>query len=249
MVDARWFRVIAIGERHSGPFAGETWQTGISFVQAYNGGNWPGAIRSDLPFAPTDVIGATVDDATWRIDYAFDTPGVLVKAKQLAVANMVVTMFNSLKGQMSTESRLTGVRINAYQADGKVINGASMFDLKAPVVGTASSAQQPPPQLCVVASLRTGARGSSGRGRMYLPLSVAMSSGKVGASTQAAAGNAVKTLCQDLWGQALVPSIVNAKTLTHSSVSNIEVGDLWDVQRRRARQLNETYTAYPPTFA
>lgn len=249
MVDARWFRVIAIGERHSGPFAGESWQTGISVTQSANGGNWPGAIRSDLPFAPVNVIGSTVDDATWRVDYAWESPTVFPKAKQLAVANMMVACFNSLKAQYPVESRMTGVRINAYSADGKVINGASMFDLKAPVVGTAAASGQLPPQMAVVASLRTGARGASGRGRMYLPLTGVNASGKVGSTAINASGNAIKQLLQDLWGQALVPSIVNAKTLTHSSISNVEIGDLWDVQRRRARNLTEVYTAFPPSFA
>lgn len=243
MAVARALRVVLTGKYHTGSFAGEIWQTGTSFVEGDAGGVFPNAIRQSLPQFDVTEIGETVTDATFNQYWAWKGNSKVTQANQVAIANAAVAMFTAWRASITSQCQLVDVRIYAQDALGKVINGGNVFELVAPISGTGSSANQLPLQLAVVASLRTGARGAGGRGRMYLPLiGVGSSSGKIGAATTTAAKTSVVDYLQAVRGIGPLPAVVNAAKQTYSAITRVETGDLYDVQRRRANGLTETYT-------
>lgn len=246
MATARSIRMIITGDRPTGSFAGEIWQTGLSFVEGDAGGVFPGAIREGLPSFNVATIGEASSDATWQMDWAWKGTDKVTQANQTAMANAAVTFWNAIRSAAAADSRMTGVRINALDGDGKVINGANVFTLKSPIAGSAPAATQMPAQLAIVASLRTGARGAVGRGRMFLPLSgLQSSSGKVSNALQDTIGNGLVTFIGAVRGVGPLAAVVNVGPRTYSSVSQVQVGNYYDVQRKRTRSLRETYSNYP----
>jgi len=243
MATARSIRLVLEGEYHQGPFAGEIWQTGCSFVEGDAGGVFPGGIRESLPQFDATVIGEASSDATWDVDWAWKGDSKATKAIQVQMADLALVFWNAIKGQATTNLRMTGLRINAIQADGHVIGGANVFTLKTPVAGTQAASSSLPNQLAVVASLRTGARGPAGRGRMFLPLNGSPATGGViGSTAKTTVNTALVAWFKDTYDlPGPLASVVNATPLTYSSIGTVGVGDLYDTQRRRRNAIQENY--------
>jgi len=249
MATARHLRVFLLGSAPSGPYAGEIWQTGISFVEGDAGGVFAGAVKEGLPEFDVTVLGGATSDATWDIDWAWEGTSKVTQANQVGIANLAVTLFNAVKGQMTSNLRMDAVKINACTADGKVINGANYFQLKTPIAGTAAASSSLPAQLAVVASLRTGARGPGGRGRMYWPFNnVAGSAGVVGSTAQQVLREGVRDFCEDVRAIGPLAAVVNVAPVTYSAVTAIDVGNLYDSQRRRRNAIAETFTSATVTL-
>ena len=244
MATARHARMILSGSIISGPFTGEIWQTGISMVEGDAGGVFPGAIKEGLPSFEALVIGEATETPDFRIDWAWKGQSKLTQANQTALALKAVDLWTALKPNVPPSTRLDTVKISAFDEFGKTIGGANVFDLKTAPAGTGSTTTYFPPQVAVVASLRTGARGPGGRGRMYLPLwTINGTTGLLGSTTPANVANAVANLCEDIHGIGPVAAVVNAAPLTYSGIARVEVGNMYDIQRRRRNAINETYTS------
>lgn len=249
MATARHLRAILIGSAPSGPYTGEIWQTGMSFVEGDAGGVFAGAIKQSLPEFGVNVIGQASSDATWDIDWAWEGTSKVTQANQVGIANAALTMFNAVKAQITTNLRLDAVKINALDDDGDVINGGNYFALKTPVAGTGTASNSLPAQLAVVASLRTGARGPGGRGRMYWPFNNTMgSAGVVGGTAQSVLINAVRDFAQGVRTIGPLAAVVNVGPRTYSSLKTVECGNLYDSQRRRRNAVAETFTATSVTL-
>ena len=249
MADARYVRAVLVGGRPSGSFAGEIWQTGFNMCDGDSGGILTGAVKAPLPTFTANVVGETTSDATWNVDNAWSGTQKFTHANLLAIANHIVTLWNVLKIRTPADSRLEAVRFSAFGTDGKVINGANVYTLKAPLQGSVTATGQIPAQLAVTASLRTGARGAAGRGRMFLPLNgIAPASGLIPAAVRDEIGGAVKTLLENVRAVGPLVSVVNRVPLTYSDVDDVQVGNFFDVQRRRENAKAETYTSYTPTL-
>lgn len=252
MATGRYVRMVLTGDRPSGSFQGEIWQTGISMVDQDSGGVSPGGVREALPSFEATIIGQSTADATWRWDWAWDGNTKFTQSDQQSLAGHALTLFNAVKGYVPTDSRLTGVRISAFDAAGKVINGANVGTLLTPVAGTSNAANQMPAQMTITVSLRTGARGAAGRGRMFLPLNgptITGTSGLIGSATKDGVGNGVKAFVQNIRAVGPLAAIVNRSKLTYSSIDDVQVGNFFDVQRRRENAKDETYTQYTPSLA
>lgn len=250
MADGRYVRMVLCGGRPSGSFSGEIWQTGISMVDQSSGGVTPGAVKQALPTFPTAVIGESGSDATWIWDLAWHGTDKFSDANLLALANHAVTLWSAIKAYAPGDSRLEEVRISAFDTAGDVIGGANVYSLKTPIVGTGSSLSQMPAQIAITASLRTGARGPAGRGRMFLPLNAATpTSGLNGPATRDAVGGAVKTLLENIRAVGPLAAVVNRGPLTYSDIDDVQMGNYFDIQRRREGAKDETYTSYVPTLS
>lgn len=247
MSTARYLRTILIGDIVSGTFAGEIWTTGISGVIGDAGGVWAGEINAALPQFDVGIVGDSETDGGFQIDWAWEGSQVLDKASQKVLAASAVTFWNAIKTMTPSACRMTGVRVNAYDAQNKVIGGANMFDLVTPLPGSAST--YGPAQLAVCASLRTGRRGPAGRGRMYLPLfGATQQNGALSSANQNTIATATKDLIEDLAGESVTSAVVNPAPLTYSSVDKVQVGNLFDIQRRRTNAINESYVTQTPTY-
>lgn len=249
MATARHVRCVLIGERTNTAFPEEGWQTGISVVQSDQGGDFPGGIRVTLPSFSADIVGESTVEGDWSVDWAWQGSSIFTKQNQVAMVGALSTFYDAIKGKIPTDSRLVGIRISAFDAQGKVIGGANQFTLATPHPGSGTVGTQTPPQIAVVASLRTGRRGPSGRGRMYLPLNSATpSSGVMGSADRTLVATSVSQLCSNLWALGHVPAVVNPKALTYSGITSVECGNMFDTQRRRRNQALESRTTVAVTY-
>lgn len=253
MVEARFVRVSLIGGRPTGSFAGEIWNTGFSVVDQDGGGLFPGAVKAALPTFDASPIGATETASPFKIDWAWEGESKFTQAEQKTLAGLANTFWAAIKAYAPGDSRLEEIRISAFKvgttSPWEVVNGANVFALSTPVVGGASAANQSPAQVAMTASLRTAARGAAGRGRMFLPLNsptLTGTSGLIGTAAKDAIGNATKALIEGVRDIGHLVAIVNKGPATYSDVDNVEVGNYFDIQRRRENSISETYTAYTP---
>lgn len=245
MAQGRSVRVNILGDR-TGTWAGEIWQTGFSVAGMADGGGDIGpVVDGSLPSFTADPSGAngSWSKGTYTLGWLGATQGTAAHQTTLAVAAW--TFIDTLKGLMPADMRCTEVRLQAVQDNGKVINGASVFTIASPIVGTVSATTQMPPEVAVVASLRTGGRGPRNRGRMYLPANSATNaSGLVGGASLTTIVNATKALIESAHGA--IPggygAVVHQAGLTYSTITKVQAGNHWDAQRRRQNALPETRT-------
>lgn len=246
MAVARWCRMALVGDYSTGPFAGEIWETGISFVASDVPENFGAAIKESWPTLTVDIIGFSQDATTYNIDWSWHGSQTLEEADQIALADAAVAFWNGVKALAPAASRLTAVKIQALDAFGKTLNGSNWFALKTPVAGTGNNASYLPPQVGVVASLRTGARGPGGRGRMYLPLNgITTTTGLLSTSNRTSVLTAVGNLIPAINSNKVAAAVVNRSKGTYSTITEVAVGDGLDIQRRRANAFNETYAQQP----
>lgn len=241
-------RVSILGDR-TGSWAGEIWQTGFSVAGMDDtGGDFGPVVDAGLG---RFVTRAAAENGTWpsgTYTLGWDGPNKGTESQQGVLAVKALDLIVALKGLMPSDMRCTEIRVSAIKEDGKVENGASVFTIASPVVGTSSATTQMPPEVAVVASLRTGGRGPRNRGRMYLPLNSATnSSGLIASAAQTTIVTAVKTLGEQLIN--VVPggglAVVHQAGKTYSSVIKVQVGNHWDAQRRRQNANPEVRTELP----
>lgn len=245
MAIARRFRLELIGDRDPVGQDLEIWQCGITLIDSDSGGVFPRGIKESLPTVNVVTTGENENDGVFDWYWAWEGTQKMTRAVQKELALAARNFWNSIKANASTDHALTAIRINAVQADGKVVNGANMAYLQTPIAGQATGSSQLPPQIAVVMSLRTGARGAGGRGRMYLPLtgSGLNDRGRIGsvpATTLVASG---KAFLEALHVAGPLPVVANEKANTYSAITGVQIGNIFDTQRRRRNSLTEVYTA------
>lgn len=143
--------------------------------------------------------------------------------------------------------------LTTYYTDEMTVNAASAvslvtatgqqierIDVPLSLTGT-STGQQLPPQLALVVSLRTILATKRGRGRFYLPAMAtnALSSGRCLPAAQTAVLNGWGRALNSLVAAGATPVVWSIGLPTPPVVSRIEVGDVFDTQRRRRDQLTE----------
>ena len=111
-----------------------------------------------------------------------------------------------------------------------------------------SSANNMPPQVAVVGTLLTGAPGRSNRGRIYLGGVAAASvtdQGRINAAPQGRYGDGLAGLYKrlrdkTLQGDVFRPVVVSPTLGAARKITQVQVGDVYDTQRRRRNKLIET---------
>ena len=104
-----------------------------------------------------------------------------------------------------------------------------------------------PPQCSVAVSWMSTVATRAGRGRMYLPAFAAatLNSGRLSAASVTATVAAVKAMTDVLLGAALTPVLYSRTKHTTTPISQFNVGDVVDTQRRRRDKLIEVRTMSP----
>lgn len=105
-----------------------------------------------------------------------------------------------------------------------------------------------PPQSAVVVSLRTNLATRAGRGRVYLPAPAVAAAGATGqlvAAAQNAAATAVQHALQGMATASYQPIIWHRSSHTGSNITSVDVGTVFDTQRRRRDKLVETRVSLP----
>lgn len=112
------------------------------------------------------------------------------------------------------------------------------------LVGTDASGPVPP-QCCVVVSMRTALFNKSGRGRFYLPAlgTDNVVAGRIKAASVTQMTTAAQKMVQSLNGAGYTVCIYHRSSKTHDNVTSVNVGDVFDTQRRRRDKLVEARTS------
>lgn len=147
---------------------------------------------------------------------------------------------------LSTAARITQVRTEFYDPTGKLTQVAEIGATSAAV---GSFTPNKPFQSAMVVSLRTGRAGRSYRGRLYLPaLNVTLTPATLridpairnGVSSQMAAW--LRDIANVAPGVPRIDPVVVSQTIgVVTGITNVEVGDILDTQRRRRDSLEEAY--------
>lgn len=243
--------------------AQETFQTGVRFIAAPGGAPDPiGTLPSDTDVYPVSTV-ISRDETNWTIEGnwllemgANDlNPGDWLN-DQLAPA--LVTFFGT--GVFASLAYIQRIRVYPIDSTGHVAPAAP-FATGTPCTLTfktetvcdgGGSAALCPPQISVVASLRTAQVGRSSRGRMFLPALDAQemqANGTFGTTNANTMAGYVSTFLESVQldgtssGAWALPAVVPTNWESYALVNSVRVGDVYDTQRRRRRALPEVYSS------
>lgn len=203
-------------------------------------------------FLRISIVGQMPTGEEWSVNPCWNISdfGVSTTPLQLqTVANaLAASAVNSnIPSVMSTSTTLTGYRVEARSYAGVLENQAEAIRTT-PILGTGPNPH--PFQTAVVVSLRTSQVGPSGRGRLYFPATgytvSATTLRPTIASTQLFVDGVKTTLAS--MTTAIRATFAGANLAVWSrkmgianNVTQLQVGDVLDVQRRRRDTLVEAY--------
>lgn len=176
----------------------------------------------------------------------------IVAVTQLSgIAAICSTLWSGTDSVGTTRHSLDYVTFNPVGVDGKQdpVLDTVRFDFTTPATGLNTTS---PPQVAIVATLRTAAsRGRAHAGRMYLPgLDSAIGTdGSMSATVRDRVGIRVAAFIRDInavtggAGNAFVASTFS-NLGGHRPITSVQVGDVYDTQRRRRNSLADFYTSY-----
>jgi len=112
------------------------------------------------------------------------------------------------------------------------------------LVGTGSGSTLPP-QCAEVISLRTSLPTRAGRGRMFMPPLVvgAVTAGRISSAAKADLVTGATDFLTSLSGDGFDPVVYHRADRSSTTIQRIEVGDVFDTQRRRRNKLTEVRTS------
>lgn len=244
----RW-RGVCVGNFITGPWTGESAQIGVGGWVSDTDPNWTSpAIDTVLPTATVNPGGGIeVVGGLGTVNYGAEGSGAsgFSKDNQKAIAAALVTFLNVIDSYQASSFKWQELRLSAFQADGAVINGATVITMNPEVPGI-DSTHDFAPQTAIVQSLRTSGRGSRNRGRFYVPAhssNSAATGGMVGQTIREGINTATKALWDTLEGLTHIgPAVVSPTHQTFSEVVQFAVGDRFDTQRRRAQGVREGFS-------
>jgi hypothetical protein len=162
-------------------------------------------------------------------------------AEATALAGRALALWDSIKGEYPIETNFVGSRVAWIGVDGLTVETVDRSI--APSNGF-DNVPSLPTEVALVASLRTTTYGRTGRGRMYLPAlsrSKVKAGGRVLDASQSTIADAMAAYLADLTvGASTLSSCVASRTLMAlRNVTQVQVGDVFDSQRRRRDALTE----------
>lgn len=159
---------------------------------------------------------------------------------------------------VSSNVLLKDVRLYPMQGDGRAFESrVAIASIDTPVPG-GRSGDMLPPQTAIVGSWRTRRPGPKGRGRIYLPATTESgtdSDGRMQGTMQGDAADALQAFLEALTVETAFPTgshvrpIVTGDPWTqYAVITSLDVGNIFDTQRRRRRSLVETRTSRSPSY-
>lgn len=176
-------------------------------------------------------------------------------AEATAIATAWQAFFTAANSGISNDYRTIGVKVATVNTAGAVDGALTQFyNYPAAIVGNNSGANFPP-QISLVATLSTiRARGHGSKGRMYLPgvMHSVDASGRIETANAVNVINGLKTFIDAVNAHADVPErvVLNSaqvsgvpfRAATIGNIISLKVGNVYDTQRRRRAQLQESYS-------
>jgi hypothetical protein len=196
----------------------------------------------------TDYInvakGATSGEQ-WSMTVHTEKAGGTLAAAQAAWAAALAVLWNGTGGTDSIGQfcKSTTTLTTASTAELDALTGKQLGRVESALALAGTSAGETlPPQLSVVCSLRTALATRAGRGRFYLPpfTTSVVTAGLVTAASQAIVSLACQKFLQSLNTATYIVCVYHRSSKTHDIVTTIDVGNVYDTQRRRRDKLIET---------
>jgi len=171
------------------------------------------------------------------------------------IAGLWETFFEASNAGISNDYRTIGVKVAQVSTSGTVDSALTQFwNYPTAITGNNSGANFPP-QISLVATLATiKARGHGSKGRMYLPgvMHSVDASGRMETANAVFVINLLKTFFDAVNAHADIPGVVvlNSAEVTGvpfraaaiNEIVSLKVGNVYDTQRRRRAQLQESYS-------
>lgn len=262
MANEKHLYVVAGGGYVDAGLSNEEWQVGVRYI--WKTGDAPDPIGT-LPNS-WDVVALNTarTETDWRIDGNWTVEGGVTDLDVGDWLNdQLAPAFDAWLGQSAIHNivRLDTIKVYPIGAPTGLVIAAPPYSQGTPVtltwtannpVGGGTSSVLPL-QDSVVASHRTSQVGRRGRGRMFLPpaSSLIMSStagarGRITSGSVAAVAAAQVTLLEDTQLNGSGPSGWACPVVTgmpfeqYALITQVQVGDVMDTQRRRRNALIET---------
>lgn len=150
-------------------------------------------------------------------------------------SNYTTNLRSWLLGQMNTGQKLVGITYRAYQPDSQ-----TLFDQATKTYSDAGTLSTwMPPQVAMVASLRTAGFGRAYRGRVYFPTAVQgnATTGRASAAQTAAAATAVRAYLAQWVAGSVTPVLISLSRGVATPLTYVEVDAVMDTQRRRRDKM------------
>lgn len=200
----------------------------------------------------TDYInvarGATTGEI-WSMTLHTQKAGGNLAAAQAAWAAALAVLWDGTGGTDSIGQYCsTGTTLTvASTAELDALTGKQLGRVESALALTGTSVGEGvPPQLSVVCSLRTALATRAGRGRFYLPpfTTTEVTAARLDGAIQAIVATACQKFLQSLNTATYVPCVYHRTTRTHDNITTIDVGNVFDTQRRRRNKLIETRVSH-----
>nr|CRY97256.1 hypothetical protein [uncultured prokaryote] len=205
------------------------------------------------------IGGAIADTSTpslnWSVNYQFGATTALGSADATTMADAVLTDIaadSDVLAGLGTHNQYGYVRVAFHDPDSGPETSVGL-STGSPVNGSTATTSPPPPQVCAVATLRTGIPGRSFRGRLYWPATAfGVQANGIMATASTKLSPAVQGIAQycaveaaDL-GSNLAWYVWSPTKKVGTPVTVVSVGARCDTQRRR-NEADDTYTNFPVT--
>jgi hypothetical protein len=205
-----------------------------------------------MPYASSflrlQVFGTAYVDEEWSWSLSFDHSGAAPTEVSMDVRNAVQGFHTGT--WIHSTAKLTGIKLNEINTEGKYANPVTVqHDFATPVAGGGST-NLFPPQIAAAVTLRTDRRrGPGSTGRFYIPnpAFALQADGRMNTSNAEALANAAGTMANALQtalgGAPLIVASQGGSGVppAHVPVTRIDVGRVFDTQRRRRRDLPEDH--------
>lgn len=202
------------------------------------------------------VLGSLPGGEVWSVNPKFGGTPVTSYEDLLSWAEAIEAQIGTgavgapLRNAMSSAASITGIRVEHIGANGRLAQAAEVT-LSTPLVGAGTATK--PFQTAMVFSLRTGRPGRSARGRLYWPAlgtTISATTLRLEESVRDAYLEAAVDFLTALQtaapaGSTIALSVVSQTTGGNTQVTQIQVGDVLDTQRRRRDSAIELYSVLP----
>jgi hypothetical protein len=266
MANEKHLLLTAQGDYTDATLAAEGWQVGIRLALIFGSTDAVGTLPND--WDPTvNLVNRT--ETNWTISgnwHVVRTPQSFQPDDYLndQAAPAFATWLGAISG-MSSHTRLRSLKLSVIGTNGRSVppppyasGTPELLTWTSSYPVGSNSGNHLPLQVSAVASHRTGQTGRAGRGRMYLPslnTGVIQSDGLLDSSWCTSTAGHQKDLLEALHYRGtgatppeVTPIVTGSGYVHYGIISQVKVGNVPDTQRRRRRQIPETYQSTTVTY-
>ena len=266
MANEKHLLLTATGGYTDADLSSEVWQVGLRLSLVFGSTDPIGTLPNNW-----DPVAATIarTETDWNIDGNWSVNGPVLEtfSPDDWLNDSAAPAFDAWMGVAgrSTGCRLDYLKVYPIGTNGRAIpappygSGTPVtltWTANNPTGGTAGNLL--PINNSIVASHRTAQVGRQGRGRMFTAgwsAGAVAADGRVDSTVRGLLLTAQTTLLEALFYDAdpggtaqVTPIITGAPWTNYAVISQVRVGDIFDTQNRRKRQLPETYVSDTVTY-